>query len=143
MKKCSRCKQIKSVTNFNKNKRFKDGLNSFCRQCLKKYNSTISEVMHKYSRKFHYKLKAEAINHYGGRCACCGETELDFLTLDHINDDGALQRKQLRDAGKTYHAIGSVKMLGYPKIFQVLCANCNLSKRINKGKCIHQIKKLK
>ena len=36
-KKCSKCKKIKSVDDFNKDKQKKDGLNSSCRSCVSKY----------------------------------------------------------------------------------------------------------
>jgi hypothetical protein len=32
-------------------------------------------------------------DHYGRVCKCCGETEAVFLTLDHVNRDGAEQRR--------------------------------------------------
>ena len=33
--------------------------------------------------------RLRALEHYGGpKCACCGEIEFSFLSLDHI-DDGA------------------------------------------------------
>jgi NAD-dependent SIR2 family protein deacetylase len=33
MKKCSKCGEVKSVSDFNKNKRSKDGLQGYCRAC--------------------------------------------------------------------------------------------------------------
>src|SRR5438132_3637751 len=32
------------------------------------------------------RLKFQVINHYGGKCICCGETLLGLLTMDHINE---------------------------------------------------------
>src|SRR5215467_11339214 len=29
---------------------------------------------------------------YGGKCQCCGEKEPAFLTVDHVNNDGHLER---------------------------------------------------
>ena len=37
------------------------------------------------------KLRALVIEHYGDRCSCCGESEIKFLAIDHINNDGAEQ----------------------------------------------------
>jgi hypothetical protein len=83
------------------------------------------------------KLKDDAYAAYGGYvCACCGETEKMFLTLDHINNDGNVMRK--------HHGLGAslYKWLlqnGYPKgLIQVLCMNCNIGKWRNKGVCPHQ-----
>jgi hypothetical protein len=32
-------------------------------------------------------------NHYGGECICCGLADTAFLTIDHINNDGHLDKK--------------------------------------------------
>lgn len=76
---------------------------------------------------------------YGGyKCACCGETEYDFLTIDHVNNDGAEHRKRLTQKGGMYRDI--VKQ-GFPAgVYQVLCMNCNWGKR-RCGVCPHQMMK--
>jgi len=76
------------------------------------------------------------LQHYGGKCACCGETVYEFLTFDHINNDGAEHRKII---GKTRIARW-LKKNNYPDGFQVLCANCNHAKG-HYGHCPHQIQK--
>lgn len=40
------------------------------------------------------RLKLEVLAGYGGKCICCGETHPAFLTVDHINNDGAEHRTQ-------------------------------------------------
>jgi len=80
-----------------------------------------------------HRLRLEAIKHYGNKCACCGETQIDFLCIDHINGDGSAHRKIM-----TTRSIGEwLYSNNYPKGFQVLCHNCNIGKGIN-GKCPHQ-----
>lgn len=80
-------------------------------------------------------LKAEAYIAYGGYvCACCGETERAFLTLDHINNDGNEHRKIVGRGDLIYRWL---KVNGYPPIVQVLCMNCNFGKRMNGGICPH------
>jgi hypothetical protein len=76
--------------------------------------------------------KSEAISLYGGKCSCCGEIQREFLTLDHINNDGASQRKELGNG---------VTFLRYvlkerPKDLTVLCFNCNCAKGVY-GTCPH------
>lgn len=81
-------------------------------------------------------LRNIVIEAYGGKCVCCGETELDFLTLDHIKGDGGVHRRLV---GKnTYNWAFKNK---YPKELQVLCWNCNVSKSFprNGNKCLHQL----
>lgn len=82
--------------------------------------------------------KVDAINHYGGKCACCGEHRVDFLAIDHIDGGGNQHRKE---TGNGTRFACWLKREGYPEGFQVLCHNCNMSKHFNGGKCIHQIEK--
>ena len=79
------------------------------------------------------KLKTEVFNHYGNRCACCEETIKKFLTIDHINNDGAIHRKNIN--GRNVYRW--LKKNGYPAGFQILCYNCNLGKARNNGVCPH------
>jgi len=81
-------------------------------------------------------LKQECIAAYGGKCVCCGVVELAFLTLDHIKDDGSLDRK-ITGAGYRFYQF--LKTRGYPqdRFLQVLCWNCQWGKRIY-GVCPHQ-----
>ena len=70
------------------------------------------------------KNKIDVFNAYGGAmCACCGETHIEFLSLDHIGGDGAAHRRQL--AGKGLYLW--LKTNGYPSGFRVLCMNCNFA----------------
>jgi 5-methylcytosine-specific restriction endonuclease McrA len=72
------------------------------------------------------KDRLDAITHYGGKCAYCGEDRFEFLAFDHINDDGASHRKVI---GKRNIAPW-LKHNNYPEGFQILCHNCNLAKNI-------------
>lgn len=77
----------------------------------------------------------EALNAYSNgdpKCACCGERELDFLALDHINNDGAEHRRRVRKLMYKH-----LKDEGYPPGIQVLCHNCNVAKGLY-GSCPHQ-----
>lgn len=73
--------------------------------------------------------KASSIAMYGGSCPC-GEKQTEFLTIDHVNDDGAEDRKSWR--GKAAHIHAWLKANGYPAGYQVLCGNCNLKKEIER-----------
>lgn len=97
---------------------------------------------HKRSSKvvWRQRLRLELVNAYGGRCACCGETTPEFLTVDHIDGNGAEHRRQLGVA-KTFGGIPFYRWLkkqGYPQgNSQLLCMNCNLAKG-HFGVCPHQ-----
>lgn len=81
--------------------------------------------------------KQKVMDHYGGCCSCCGEKILDFLAIDHINNDGASHRKKekLSTGWHTYYWI--IKN-NYPEGFQVLCHNCNWAKHLH-GVCPYHI----
>lgn len=85
--------------------------------------------------------KRLCLNAYGGRCACCGESEQIFLCIDHVENDGARHREEI---GQGKRKIGSGSIMhawlvasGFPDGFQVLCANCNLAKQ--SGGCPHSM----
>lgn len=73
--------------------------------------------------------RRECLEHYGGKCACCGEMRYEFLSIDHVNGGGNKHRKELAlSAGTTVSGIHMVLWLkknGYPEGFRVLCHNCN------------------
>jgi hypothetical protein len=93
-----------------------------CQICLDKVNS--------------YKLsyKDQCYQIYGGYiCNCCGETNKMFLTLDHINNDGANDRRSSSSRSNKYERILKEK----PEL-QVLCYNCNCGRYRNGGICPHK-----
>lgn len=124
----------------NKSKRNKDSRDYYAR-CGDK----VRELM----RARNLSLKLQAYDAYGGRfCACCGESEINFLSLDHINNDGNEERRKYSTKGRNEStaAGGSsayylrLKNQGYPFGYQVLCMNCNYGKRMNSGVCPHKTK---
>jgi len=81
-------------------------------------------------------LRKQVINGYGGKCACCGETEYYFMDIDHINNDGKKDRDKFNDFRAFYRWL---RDNGFPKDnYQLLCSNCNQGKRRNRGVCPHQ-----
>lgn len=91
-----------------------------------------------YTLKSLLKLKMEVFRHYSKEipeCACCKETEMKFLAIDHINGGGGKERRETKSKGgqKTYRLLRKNK---YPTGYQVLCHNCNMAKGFY-GKCPH------
>lgn len=79
-------------------------------------------------------IRVDAIKHYGGSCFCCGESQLEFLAIDHIFNDGAGERKVVGSGSKFYYWL---RDNNYPPFrYQVLCHNCNLAKGFY-GACPH------
>lgn len=90
-------------------------------------------------RKRNRAIKIEAIQKYGGRCFCCGESIIEFLAIDHIEGNGNEQRRKIKlDGGVSfYHWL---KRNGWPEGFQAACHNCNMGRHLNGGICPHQTK---
>ena len=70
-------------------------------------------------------LKLKVLAHYGKRrtAVCCwpgcGESDPDMLTIDHVNDDGAEDRRQTRLGGKTLYS--RLHSEDWPSGYQTLC----------------------
>lgn len=87
--------------------------------------------------------KVEVIARYGGACVCCGESQVEFLTLDHIDGSGNEDRRRM-EPGKRSRPSGGVSFYNHllrlegrhPNI-QLLCWNCNCTKH-HYGKCPHE-----
>jgi hypothetical protein len=122
-KHCNACNKDKSIKEFNKHFGKKDGLRYTCKVCR-----------HEYDKKLNKKLKLAVIKEYGGKCVCCGELEPDFLTIDHIDENGAEERRTKKQT-KIYRWL---KNNGYPKDnYQLLCWNCNCASYLC-GICPHK-----
>lgn len=87
----------------------------------------------------HKANKREIIERYGGVCVCCGEDNIGFLTIDHIENDGHSYRN---GTGKTRlkgsQLYSYLKKENYPSNVQVLCFNCNIGRHNNSGICPHK-----
>lgn len=109
----------------------------------KKWNKANPERKKVSTNKHYQRLKDASIAAYGGaECACCGESEPMFMSIDHVNNDGHIYSKKL---GKPHAGLFLYRWLKnnhYPPGFQVLCFSCNQGKHLNRGICPHQIKKV-
>jgi len=68
--------------------------------------------------------RLQAIAHYGGKCACCGEQHWAFLEFDHIDNNGSEHRKIIKKIDAKW-----IIQNNYPDYLQLLCANCNKAKK--------------
>jgi hypothetical protein len=88
-----------------------------------------------YKRKKRSKAREVVFNAYGDFCKCCKENTVEFLTLEHINNDGQLHRAKMnQDNFKVW--IDAARQNNKNK-FSVLCMNCNWSKG-KFGYCPHK-----
>ena len=91
-------------------------------QRIKKYSDTKYTIFSKYSKG-------------KPKCACCGEQEMYFLSIDHI-----VNRKKWGHEGYTSGKLYRFLIKNdFPDGFQVLCMNCNFAKGHSKdNKCPHE-----
>lgn len=88
------------------------------------YHANRAEILSALKQRTRHE-KAEVIEAYGGKCVCCGERHIEFLTIDHTDGSGATHR---RSKGKGRGIYRDLKRRGFPKEkYQVLCLNCNIS----------------
>lgn len=156
-RKCSKCGEIKPLKEFNKKG---NGHQPNCKECRSKFpsnNPVRKALMTKlwrerniehvriHSKECYIKERDCIMNEwyeaYGGRCACCGETNIKFLTVEHKNGDGQKHRKEV---GTGIAMLKDLKKNNWPKdTIEMLCYNCNCGKSRNKGVCPHKEQKKK
>ena len=112
-----------------------------CGHCIKRdfrnYKARQADYQRVREISFKAKWKEPVYQAYGGyRCNCCGQEGEKFLTIDHVNNDGTEHRKEI---GKSsWHLFKWLTRNNFPPGFQVLCWNCNMGKRVNRGTCPHK-----
>jgi hypothetical protein len=132
---------------FYKDRTRHDGLTQYCKSCVLgrskiRYNKNPDKYASK-SHIYYRKIKLEAMSHYGGVCQCCSEDRLDFLTLDHINQDGAEHRRKMdfNHTGTGFNFYLWLRKSNWPDLgLQVLCHNCNGARGSN-GVCPHLLER--
>lgn len=97
---------------------------------LKEHYQENKEKMLEYKKNKYKQLRLNVINHYGGKCSFCGNTNINHLCMDHINNDGAEHRRKIGIGGTLLYRW--IKKNNYPDGFQVLCYNHNAEKEHHK-----------
>jgi len=140
MKTCIRCKQQKSLDNYRKNAKNKDGLSSYCKVCadgfIKRWRESNPEklklIRSRSKKRVTWREKVLVLTNYSSKetpcCAFCGESDIIVLQIDHINGGGTRHRKEIHEATGNSFYYWLIKN-NYPSGYQVLCANCNTRKR--------------
>lgn len=90
------------------------------------------------ARELRASRRVLVLSKYGGACACCGESNEVFLQVDHVNNDGATERRSSKTVAREIYQ--HIITQGFPKSkYQILCANCNQAKA-RLGVCPHRRK---
>lgn len=118
---CTRCGVEKNLSEFYVQKRGRHGVRAECKICFDAKYSPKEQQNRKQRR-------VRVLKVLGGKCASCGDTVIEHLTLDHIHNNGAEERKRFKNSNSMYL---EVERRGIPKDqYQVLCWNCNTTKYI-------------
>lgn len=128
MKTCNICKEPKPVTEFNKNKTKRDGLQNFCRECGKRRSQKYYEENRKSHirnvRKNNIKHIAEMrelTNSLKSQCCVCGESEKVCLDWHHLNPS----EKDFNIGMAVSKNLSKKKILAEIKKCICVCSNCH------------------
>lgn len=87
-------------------------------------------------KKYRKNIKVEVLSKYGksSRPQCCWRNckvrDLDMLSLDHIFNDGKIDRNRPDFKGGGHRFYLWVKKLGFPEKYQTLCFNHQFKKEL-------------
>lgn len=99
-----------------------------------RYKIKNRETLIKQSRKYYQQRRRDVLALYGNHCECCGESQWEFLAIDHRNGGGHHERKQLSAISLWVKLL----RLGTPHAdYRILCHNCNSALGYY-GYCPHQ-----
>jgi hypothetical protein len=86
--------------------------------------------------EYRVRVKIEVLSHYGpaGKLQCawpdCTVTDIDMLSLDHVLDDGAQERKNGHRGGGGIATYQRVRKAEFPDGYQTLCHNHQWKKEL-------------
>jgi len=111
-----------------------------CRDRHAEYRRRYPDKVRRSRQETQQKVKRQVIGHYGSACECCGERNLHFLTLDHVNNDGGEHRRLVKEETGAASIYRWIRNRDFDHDFElrVLCYNCNLGRRVT-GVCPHQL----
>lgn len=128
MKQCQKCKESKDLSEFHKNKRRKDGLQHYCKDCMRIKNRAyyLKTPERNPQRRAYAEAKAlvnrEFVWSYlsSHPCVDCGEGDPIVLEFDHVSGDKLFN---ISEAIKRGFKISSIE--GEITKCEVRCANCH------------------
>lgn len=92
---------------------------------MKRLRDESPEKYNAQSRKAKVKEKLALFVMYGNKCKMCGFSDMRALSLDHVLDNGNVERKELGERGVYRRAKSQYR----PDEYQILCMNCQFIKR--------------
>jgi hypothetical protein len=141
-KPCTGCRRVLPLDAFSPSRKGRYGRDARCKECRRfryasdpdartrnnqasrRYRALNRDAILNRLREKHREKRITLLKRYGGRCACCGESRIEFLAIDHINGGGTKERRSSKPHEYYKRLLNSALPLpGY----RVLCHNCNAS----------------
>lgn len=107
----------------------KEVIREYKRNNMRKYRKQNPDHYRAQSRKSKRKLVDQVFNKYGLKCVRCGFNDRRALTLDHVMNNGAEERKAIGERGVYRRSLKDQ----HTNEYQVLCMNCQFIKRREHG----------
>jgi hypothetical protein len=123
-KRCSTCREIRPLTEFNKLAKAKDGRQYNCRECNKRYHHDNWE-RHMEQIRARRLRRRTANRRYifeylsSHPCVDCGEADLLVLEFDHIGDE------KNDNVGRLISTAELARVVEEIELCEVVCANCH------------------
>lgn len=137
------CKECKNARTRKWKQKHKKEVSDYNKLYKSQHAKSVREYWDNYYRVSGYKEKRNAqntkartnfIEMYGGKCSCCGENRVEFLTLEHVHGQVGKRREV------SYTAYRKAVAKYDPSKYDLLCMNCNFS-RGKYGYCPHENEK--
>lgn len=118
-KSCGKCAEDKPLSDYYRNAARYDGLSGYCIPCQRAADDETQR-----------RQRRELLALLGGRCNECGFDNPLALQVDHVNGGGNIQRR----GGLWASPANLLRIVrSDPDEYQLLCANCNIIKRMTLG----------
>lgn len=162
---CTKCDKDKHDEDFSRDRSGRSskrrGRTAWCKQCFREYRLKKREDDPRYwadrsatwrnnnpeqskklngesARRQYERAKRVVVEAYGGKCTCCGENEIHFLTVEHKTPE-ALDRHRYPNGRRrtAWQLLRLIAKEGFPDDITILCFNCNMARGFY-GFCPHQ-----
>lgn len=130
---CVQCKIEKPITAFKLAFAGQNAKNGYNQKESRK-----SRCSNCYAKRDRISLVMDAFDALGWQCACCGEDDIRFLSLDHVQGGGNIHREESNLNNQQVYR--EARREGYPKDkWQILCMNCNTARWRFNSICPHKL----
>lgn len=107
-----------------------DKIRKYKREKMKELRSKNPEHYRAYQKGINQRMRENLFDIYGRVCVKCGYSDIRVLTLDHVLNNGAEERKVLGERGVYRRAL----KVEHRTEYRTLCMNCQFISRIESNR---------